>query len=328
MPELPSFLTQHWAELISLAIFLYAFIVLLTTTTLLTTGIVRTCFRLRNARTRDQLLGAFARSRLEHLLDRILDLAPSDVSGDRVVIQSPFRADRARREVAHLYRGRLARVHFFSAFIALLVIAALSWIQDYAAITNSRTTLQSFVPTVAAALALALFGVLDYLVINAVAKLLLYRISELPAQRVEVTWLRMLTTFVERVGSGAVPALENDSVARIEQLLDQLNEATNRNSRSLHDSVLRLSPTAEAFTETVRGLESPALSVQASSFEKVGELNAVIGRLTTELDRLTTALRSSPVLPHPNGVDTDSQVSARPNGGVKQQLRDLLREFE
>ena len=130
MPEVSAFLIRYWPELIPLVIFLYGLVAVLTTTTLLGASIVRITSRLRNVRTREQLLGAFAQSRLEPLLARILDLAPSDVSGESIVIQSPFRAGRARRQIAQVYRGKLATFHFFTALAALLVIAALSWMQD------------------------------------------------------------------------------------------------------------------------------------------------------------------------------------------------------
>ena len=329
MPELPTFLIRYWPELIPLAIFLYGFVVVLTTTTLLGACIVRIKLRLRNVRTHEQLLAVFDRSRLERLLARILDLAPSDVSGDRIVIQSPFRASQARREIVHLYRGGLARFHFFTALPALLAIAALSWMQDYAAIVNLEITLPLLVPTVAAALALSLFGSLGYLVINAAAKRLADKISDVPMERVETTWLRLLTSFLERRGSRDFAPLTNDSLVRFEQLVEKLTETVDRHSRSLHDSVLQLSAAAEGFTERLNAFsDSRAPSIQNPTFEKVGEINAAIDRLTTELGRLTTVPRTSSVPPRPNGADTDSQLSPHPNSQIKQQLRNLMREFE
>jgi len=329
MPEVPAFLIRYWPDLIPLAIFLYGLVAVLTTTTLLGASIVRITSRLRNVRTREHLLGAFAQSRLERLLARILDLAPSDVSGDRIVIQSPLRVSRARREVAHVYRGKLATFHFFTALAGLLVIAALSWMQDHSAIANLGITLPLLVPTASATLALALFGGLCYLVINAAAKRLIDKISDVPVERVETTWLRLLTSFLERRSSGDIASLTNDSLARFEQLIEQLKKTVDRHSRSLHGSVLQLSAAAEGFSETLHAFpDSTALSIQKPSFEKVGEINAAIDRLTTELDRLTTVPRSSSVAPRPNGADTDSQLSPRPNSQIKQQLRNLMREFE
>ena len=181
----------------------------------------------------------------------------------------------------------------------------------------------------AAALTLALFGGLCYLVINAAAKRLIDKISDVPVERVETTWLRLLTSFLERRSSGDIASLTNDSLARFEQLIEQLKETVDRHSRSLHESVLQLSAAAEGFSETLHAFsDSTALSIQKPSFEKVGEINAAIDRLTTELDRLTTVPRSSSVAPRPNGADTDSQLSPRPNSQIKQQLRNLMREFE
>jgi hypothetical protein len=329
MPEVRAFLIQYWPELIPLAIFLYGFVALLTTTALLAARIVRIALRLRDVRTRGQLIGAFAQSRLEHLLTRILDFAPWDVSGERVVIQSPFRTSWARREVARLYRGQLARVHFYTALAALFVTSTLSWMQDYAAIADLGIPLPVLVPTLAVAIALALFGSLGYMVINAAAKPLVEKISDIPMERVEITWLRLLKSFLERRGSGDIAARANNSLARFEQLIEQLKEAVDGHLRSLHDAVLQLSGAADGFTEMLNAFsENPILSIQNPIFEKVGDINAAIDRLTTELDRLTTVPRSASVPLRPNGADTDAQVLPRLNREVKQQLRNLIKEFE
>ena len=138
MPELPSVSIQDWPVLIPGIIFFYGLMVLLVTIILLSLRIMRTRLHLRTVRTRDQLLKAFAESRLEHLASRILDLAPSEwpFTEERIVIQSPLNAGRAARECAHVYKAWLARTHFFTGFAVLLAIAALGWAQHQTTILS------------------------------------------------------------------------------------------------------------------------------------------------------------------------------------------------
>src|SRR5437764_13561564 len=107
MAVLPSVSIQNWQVLVPGIIFLYCFMVLLVTIILLSLRIMRTRLHLPTVRTRDQLLKAFAQSRLEHLASRILDLAPSEwpFTEERIVIQSPLNAGRAARECAHAYNA-------------------------------------------------------------------------------------------------------------------------------------------------------------------------------------------------------------------------------
>src|ERR1051325_12087437 len=138
MPELPSVSIQDWPVLLPGIIFFYGFTVLLVTTILLRVRIGRTRLHLPTTRTRDQLLEAFAQSRLQPLASRILDLAPSEwpFTEERIVIQSPLNAGRAAREFAQLYKAWLARTHFFTSFAMLLAIAALSWGQHQTTILS------------------------------------------------------------------------------------------------------------------------------------------------------------------------------------------------
>jgi hypothetical protein len=84
----------------------------------------------------------------------------------------------------------------------------------------------------------------------------------------------------------------------------------------------------EAFTETVNPFSESPASMQAPGFENLAQLNAAIDRLTTKLDRLSAAPWPPSVPSRPDGADIDAQVSPRPNSEIKQQLRDLMKEFD
>jgi len=101
MPELPLILAEHLPELIPSLIFLYALITLLLTTLLLMARIMQARARLTGVTTRDQLLTVVAQTGLQRLGPRIVDPAPSERNA-------------AQREIGHLYRDRLVRVHFFT----------------------------------------------------------------------------------------------------------------------------------------------------------------------------------------------------------------------
>jgi hypothetical protein len=205
LPELPSIVARHSLELAPGVVFLYAFIALILTTIVSATSITRARARLAEVVTRDQLLAVFAETGLERLASRILDLAPSEWPAFRemIVLQSQFSFGRARREFAHLYRDRLARVHFFTALAVILAIGALGCIQDHGQISISGITLPAG-PAFAGAVALAVFGILGRLAIDIAAEPLLDRISGLPVERLDVTLLRAIVAGLERVGSGSV----------------------------------------------------------------------------------------------------------------------------
>jgi len=329
MPELPSVSIQDWPVLLPGIIFFYGFMVLLVTTILLRVRIRRTRLHLPTARTRDQLLEAFAQSRLQHLASRILDLAPSEwpFTEERIVIQSPLNAGRAAREFAQLYKAWLARTHFFTGFAVLLAIAALSWGQHQTTIL-SEIALPPFLPTLGAALTLALLGILGWAVIDAASKLLFEKITELPVERVEMTWLRALATLFERVGSTALPSLVNNSITRIGELLEPLKKNIDGDLRVLSESILRFSAATEAFVGMVKAFsDSPRVQTELQAVEKLEDLNAAVSLLTAKMDRLT-ALGPPSATIKANGAAINSEGSSTLDPGTRQRLRDLLNEFE
>ena len=329
MPAFPSVSIPDWPVLVPGIIFLYCFMVLLVTMILLSLRIMRTRLHLPTVRTRDQLLEAFAESRLEHLASRILDLAPSEwpFTEERIVIQSPLNAGRAARECAHVYKAWLARTHFFTGFAVLLAIAALGWAQHQTTIL-SEIALPPFLPTIGAALMLALLGILGWAVIDAASKPLFEKITELPLERVEMTWLRALATLFERVGSTALPSPLNNSITGIGELLEPLKNSIDSELRALSESILRFSAATEAFAGTVKAFsDSPRFQTERQAVEKLEELNAAVGLLTAKMDRFT-AVRPPSATTKANGADTNSEGSSTLDRGTRQRLRDLLNEFE
>ena len=267
MPAFPSVSIPDWPVLVPGIIFLYCFMVLLVTMILLSLRIMRTRLHLPTVRTRDQLLEAFAESRLEHLASRILDLAPSEwpFTEERIVIQSPLNAGRAAREFAHVYKAWLARTHFFTGFAVLLAIAALGWAQHQTTIL-SEIALPPFLPTIGAALMLALLGILGWALIDGASKLLFEKITELPLERVEMTWLRALATLFERVGSTALPSPLNNSITGIGELLEPFKNSIDSDLRVLSESMLRFSAATEAFAGTVKAFsDSPRFQTERNS---------------------------------------------------------------
>ena len=329
MPAFPSVSIPDWPVLVPGIIFLYCFMVLLVTMILLSLRIMRTRLHLPTVRTRDQLLEAFAESRLEHLASRILDLAPSEwpFTEERIVIQSPLNAGRAARECAHVYKAWLARTHFFTGFAVLLAIAALGWAQHQTTIL-SEIALPPFLPTIGAALMLALLGILGWALIDGDSKLLFKKITELTLERVEMTWLRALATLFERVGSTALPSPLNNSITGIGELLEPLKNSIDSELRALSESILRFSAATEAFAGTVKAFsDSPRFQTERQAVEKLEELNAAVGLLTAKMDRFT-AVRPPSATTKANGADTNSEGSSTLDRGTRQRLRDLLKEFE
>jgi hypothetical protein len=331
LPELPSIAARHLSELAAGAVLLYALIVLLLTTVLFVTTMARARARLAGVITRDQLLAAFTETGLERLASRILDLAPSEWPAfqNRIVLQSQFSFGRARREFAHLYRDRLARAHFFTALAVLLAIGALGWTQDYGHISIGGIALPPE-PAFAAAMALAVFGILGRLTIDTAAELLLDRISGLPVERLDITLLRPMGARLERVGVGSALDPGPSPIAAIEPMLERFTQIIERGCRSLSEPVMQLSASAEAMTALTRELSGHSTNLAQGKTDAgmAREFKTAVERLTASIERLSVLVERIPASPVPALVQHNSRKLAALNGNLDQQMRELLKEFE
>jgi outer membrane murein-binding lipoprotein Lpp len=277
MPELPLILTEHLPELIPSLIFLYALITLLLTSLLLMARIMQARARLTGLTTRDQLLTVVAQTGLQRLGPRIVDPAPSERNA-------------ARREIGHLYRDRLVRVHFFTGVAGLLAIAALGWIKDYLHITEIEIALPAGLAFVAA-LGLVLLFTLGRLAIGAAAASLLERISELSFGSASGHTL-LIAAEGDRVSTNAVTGSFTspvEAVAPIVDAIEGLIEIMDHGRNSLREPMMQLSASAEALAAMAKAIsERPIDAAPAAAYAAIGEqLETAIDRLTTKIEQLS-----------------------------------------
>jgi hypothetical protein len=332
MPELPSIASIVMRDLLGFVLgvlFVYALIALLLTTLFMTARVVKARSNLTDASTRDELLAVFAQSGLQRWASRVFDLAPLEIPGTRrkIVLQSQFSFGRARQELARLYRRRLARSQFFTALAVLVAIAGLGWLQDDARISVLGMVFPLWQALVAI-VALALLSIVGRLTIDAAAESLLDKISELPKERIELSFMRNMTAALERVTT-SLPSSVQKPFGDFEPILERLTRAVEAERGSLVEPIQQLSASAERLTAIAKMIsEHPTGGIQQASDTGVGEeLKTALERLSARIDWLSGVLAHGGNASIPNGADSDSQGPARAKNDLHQQLRDLLKDF-
>ena len=318
MPELALILTEHLPELIPGLIFLCALITLLLTTLLLMARIMRARARLTGVTTRDQLVMVVAQTGLKRLGPRIADPAPSERNA-------------ARREIGHLYRDRLVRVHFFTGVAGLLAIAALGWIKDYLHITEIEIAVPAGLAFVAA-LGLVLLFALGQLAIGAAAASLLDRISELSFGSVSGHTL-LIAAEGDRVSTNALTgsfASPVETVAPIVDAIKGLIEIMDHGRNSLSEPMMQLSASAEALAAMAKAIsERPTDLAQGETDAGTAqELKTAVERLRAPIERLSALVERIPAMPVPAVAENNSRKSAALDCNLNQQMHELLKEFE
>src|SRR6516164_11554279 len=119
---------------------------------------------------------------------------------EAILLQQRFSASAARGEIARLHYLWLARSHFFSALIVLTAMAGLGLAQDH----GSAPATLGAIPTVSAILILAgliLLAILGRIALDVSAEPLIDAISQMPAEPLEVTFLRRAIELTEAARS-------------------------------------------------------------------------------------------------------------------------------
>jgi hypothetical protein len=329
LPLIPSIVMRNLPEFVLGVLFIYALIALLLTTLSIIARMMKARSNLTDASTRDELLAVFAQSGLQRWASRVFDLAPSDVPGTRrkIVLQSQFSFGRARQEFAQLYRGRLARSQFFTVLAVLVAFAGLGWLQDAARISILGTVFPLW-PALVAIVALALLSILGRLAIDAAAESLLDKISDLPKERIELTFMRNMTAALERVTTSFLGSAQRP-FGDLEPILERLTRAVEAERGSLVEPIQQLSASAERLTAIAATIsERPSGATQQASDTGVAEeLRTTIERLTARIDSLSGVLTHSGNASIPNGADSNSQGPASAKNDFHQELRDLLKDF-
>jgi hypothetical protein len=215
-----------------------------------------------------------------------------------VLFSTRFHPVSARREVGRLHYLWLARSHFFSALIVLIAIAGLGLAQDH----GSAPATLGVIPTVSAILILAgliLLAILGRIALDVSAEPLIDTISQMPAEPLEVTFLRRAVELTEAAPS--VTATEDGIPKPALQLPERLETTIEEGHRTLLDAVRHLLATTDALGATLRSsidaLNStisksitplPSIAEHNEVAPGLSELQRAIEALTAMLERLTT----------------------------------------
>ena len=301
---------QDWQDLLPVMLFLYALIVLLAATTFYVIAIRRVWRRLPGVHTREQLVAAFEQSRLMRLGSRIFDLAPVQWPSPRgsIVLQSPFSPERARREVAYLYRDWLIHVHFFTALAVLLVIIGLHWLEDYAHLANPVIPLPNLVPVFLAAILLIFIGTLCRLAISSEVEPLLDRMLALPFATASRPPL--LVGVEDFAGGAAVSnptALPAWATAQVIDAIEGAEELIKGGHKSLHEPMMQLSASTEALAAIAKAMSEHWVGRRAYGNESVAGTGASI-------DARTPASKSRNIIREPNGYEPTGDRGRSSNG--------------
>jgi hypothetical protein len=314
---------------------------LLLTTAAVAFELVRVRLRLERAeteaehRTTDWWRGVFSSTNLLRLSDRIVDLAPAELAGDELLLQSRFDSGQARREVLAHYRNWLVRAQVETAILLIAVIAGLGIAQDYA-----HASLAGFaVPArtaIAALVALAILAFGTRMAIGASAEPLIDAVAAVRLPRVEMRLAAILAAFVgsgseERRTDAAVPVQR----AALDVQLQQFAAALEEDRDAMREAITRLSANAAALSAAARSLadQPGGRGRQAADPTAITQLRQDIAKLTAAIERLPTAA--------PHAAAGATQQAATPpaaaagprrrrgaRGDLGSELRRLIQEFE
>ncbi len=279
---------------------------------------------------------AFEASGLRRLMPALAVPPRRSARADRtIVVQSRFRPQEARREMARLYHIGAARSHFFSALIVLTGAAALGVAQQHGALPQ----LSGRIPTVPAALilvGLVLLAVLGRLAVDVAVEPLVELLSQLPAEPVEVALLRRAVELLE-AGPAANPAQDDGALASVLQIPDRVVGVFEDGRRALFDAIEHLSATTDGLALSTRsaieGLEAavreserhqpPATDGPTLDAAGVSRLEEAVVALTAALER---APASVPVGDRPAGPDS-AILGREADPHLADELKKLLQEI-
>src|SRR5579875_651225 len=256
---------------------------------------------------------AFAATSLSPLARRLLDLAPIDAerAHTRIVLQSRFDPDRARREIAQLYSGLLVRTHFVTAFTLALILALVG-------VTGGGGRLGPISASIGAMPAVAAIAV------PAVLAILGRTIANLPFERLDLELLRRLAGIAEgEEAARTAPALS----AAIGRLLERLVQSLEESRTALLEALARLSAEATALSAALRAAAEREAGQGAGGTVDLTELRAAVAQLTAALEKAAAAAR-----PLPSGAAGEGAGEVPASGAARSQLsrelRDLLADLE
>ena len=277
---------------------------------------------------------AFGSIGLQRLAPGLVAEPTRHAGANDMILQGRFQPGLARGEIARLHYIWLARSHFFSTLIVLTALVGLGLAQDH----GFAPSMLGPIPTVSAILILAgliLLAVLGRIAIDVSVEPLIETISQLPAEHVEVAFVRRAIEVIEAAGSAA--AMNAGAPPQAFHLTERLEGVIDEGHRALLDAVRHLLTTTDALGVTMRSsldalktaVSTAMTQLPPTAEHDIGaagfsELQGAVEALTAVLERLTTL---------PDTVEETSRGEPAARRRVSQpqiasELRQLLQEIE
>jgi putative SOS response-associated peptidase YedK len=280
-----------------------------------------------------ECLAAFAGTSMTRLADRVLDFASEDAEAesDRLVLQSRFAPEEARRELVCHHRDWLVRAQFATALALIVALAGLGSAQDYA-----HAALAGFlVPgriAVAAVAALVLLAVCTRVAVRAMAEPLIDAIERLQLPRLEMRLLQTLSAIVASDGEFVRPGALAAPIAAANPQLERLATALEDGRDTLREAIGRLSANAATLTQTARAIadQRADAGLPAADPAAIAQLHQAITGLAATIERLPAApAGDAPAAAGeaPSGLATKRRRAPRRND-LGSELRRLISEFD
>ena len=263
---------------------------------------------------------AFAGTSLSGIASRIVEFAPEAKTENQSLVQSCLSVRAGGREIAALYWNWLARAQFFTAVVALLVIAGLNWVQEY---TTTPLFGSSIPPQLifAAVLAILALGFLTRTAVHAAAEPLLDTVAALPFEHLETALLKSIALYCEHRGNRV--ALGSASEAVPAPVTDLLATLLERDQQALREAIARLGENSELLSTIAHNAAGRSAAEIELDLHKLEEFTSAVQRLAEAVDRLAglTQRRVS----EPANV---SLAQSSREGNLTRDLQAILREFD
>jgi hypothetical protein len=326
-PHLPAFAVAFLA--------VYALCAMLLTTATIVTGILRMRQHLGNAASgkappQRDWLAALGANGFRQLIPRLTpSFAQSAKTDGDALMQTRFRADETRSEIARLHYISLARSHFFSTLIVLAGVVGLGLAQDHGSLPFPSGAIPT-TSTILILVGLILLAALSRIAIDVTAEPLLETIAQLPAEHVEAGLLRRAVELLEVAGNA--PQHDNERApSPPAQLPEGLAALIEQGYHDLSNAVARLTANTDALEAAIRssvetiGAALNRTTEPAQPTDAFPELRDAVAELTAVLRNLS----ASPPDAEQQSLPAETLSRQKPaSPRLARELRQLLQEIE
>jgi hypothetical protein len=248
-----------------------------------------------------------------------------------IALQTRFRPETTRREMARLYYIWAARTHFLSALIVLAAAAALGLAEQHGTLPVSSGAIPT-VPAGLIVLGLILLAALGRIAVDVAVEPMVDLFCRLPAEPVETVLLRRAVELLETSPTGGVVEHDGALTAAL-QIPGPVVDMFEDGRRALFEAIERLKTTTDGLAAGTRSaIERLEAAVRDSNERRAPEaaptgLNITgLSRLEEAVAALTAALERAPAAALASALSTGSELPI-PNRDADPQLAQELKKL-